>query len=163
VAYATELIETAKKLLSNSGSKQPSVSDCNRAVSTAYYAVFDCLCSTIADRISGGALETHPMQDDWLRLFRSIDHKKLRDALVSVKGRAVATWSGYADISSIFNKLQEAREEADYNHGRLFDHDEASQLLFEAEICIFEVDHARAENPSYLSALIVALFIKSTR
>jgi uncharacterized protein (UPF0332 family) len=132
VTYATDLIASAKKLLIGDGGEPPSSSDCNRAVSTAYYAVFDCICSLCADHLVG-PLEPDSLDSEaWVRVYRSLDHKQISEALPKVKGLAEDTQYFVTSIGAALKSLLEARGDADYNRNKNFDLREASEFINQA-------------------------------
>ena len=92
-----------------------------------------------------------------------IDHKQLRNALIKLKASNHAEMEIYSLISVPFNKLLETRTEADYNRSRVFSRDEAFQLIEDASQCCDTFELLCDDVPNFLSALIVALFIKSDR
>jgi len=74
-----------------------------RAVSSAYYAVFQRLSSLCASRLSGRDSES----EEYLRLYRALDHKGVRAALNKSAYRV--------ELGARFEQLQEARHWADYS------------------------------------------------
>ncbi|NJR20308.1 MAG: hypothetical protein HC777_01705 [Hyphomonadaceae bacterium] len=64
MTYFYDLLGSAKKLLSGPSCTQ---SDVNRATSTAYYAMFDCLASAAADFITGP--KKYPTSLRWFGLL----------------------------------------------------------------------------------------------
>lgn len=74
-----------------------------RAVSSAYYSVFQRLSSLCAARLSGQDLTS----GEYLKLYRAPDHKQVRAALNK---------SPYKfDLGARFEQLQDARHWADYS------------------------------------------------
>jgi uncharacterized protein (UPF0332 family) len=161
LTYCDDLIRTAFKLLSHTEERLPSGSDCNRAVSTAYYAVFDCLCTLIANRLAGEERQASPSSELWIEFYRSVDHIALRDALLRQSDLMILTGDLFSEIVSLgsaFNKLQQARHDADYNQGRLFEPAEASQLVYEASRAIKFAIRTFEQKPLRLGYLLQSVF-----
>lgn len=74
-----------------------------RAVSSAYYSVFQRLSSLCALRLSG----QDPQSEEYLRLYRALDHRQVRSALNNSAFRS--------DLGLPFEQLQNARQWADYS------------------------------------------------
>jgi hypothetical protein len=74
-----------------------------RAMSSAYYAVFQRLSSLCASRLSG----QDPSTEDYRRLYRALEHKQVRTAL----GKSAYK----AELGVPFAQLQDARQWADYS------------------------------------------------
>jgi hypothetical protein len=165
LAYCDDLVLTARKLLQQTQGGLPSGSDCNRAVSTAYYAVFDCLCTLIADRLTGEERQVGANGALWTEFYRSIDHIALRDALQKQNDLLLLPGDLFSEIlslGSVFNKLQQARYDADYNQGRVFEAAEAGQLVYEASRTIEFARSTFKQKPIQLAYLLQAIFsIKS--
>jgi uncharacterized protein (UPF0332 family) len=161
LAYCDDLIRTAFKLLSQTAEHSPTGSDCNRAVSTAYYAVFDFLCTLIADRLAGEERQASPSSELWIEFYRSVDHVALRDALLRQSDLMILTGDLFSEILSLgsaFNKIQQARHDADYNQGRVFEPAEASQLVYEASRAIEFARSTFDQKPLRLAYLLQAVF-----
>ncbi|HXT07936.1 MAG TPA: hypothetical protein VN715_13480 [Roseiarcus sp.] len=74
-----------------------------RAVSSAYYSVFQRLSSLCASRLSG----QDPGSEEYLRLYRALEHKLVRAAL----NRGIYK----VELGVRFERLQDARHWADYS------------------------------------------------
>jgi hypothetical protein len=117
VALSKKLIILASQL----ELKQDEASQ-RRAISTAYYAVFHKLAETITSAILGydqPSIGTS-LAKEWVRVYRSIDHKSLRDALrqfaIAEQQKKVPKERTVIEgISSSFSKLQDNRNNADYD------------------------------------------------
>ena len=77
-----------------------------RAVSTAYYAVFHCLA-----KCSAGALLFEEDTDEYVRVYRSLDHGPLKNAFATGVLKERET---FLEIGSIVILLQSERHKADY-------------------------------------------------
>jgi uncharacterized protein (UPF0332 family) len=132
--YVEELLATAEKLLAEIDGRKPSRSDCNRAVSTAYYAVFHFICAKVADRVSGVTDGTELRHKEWTEVFRSVTHSNLLKALISLTKSRPDAGGNNEFVLKTFNKIQAAREDADYNSLRTFEILESRQLVLEARV-----------------------------
>jgi uncharacterized protein (UPF0332 family) len=169
VSYAQELLETAKRLLIEKNGVAPTRADCNRAASTIYYGLFDCICSAIADRIAGKHLENSIPSDEWTHVYRSISHIALEAALLRVN-RPIQEFSLDAEIAKIlavtFKRGKDERTKADYDRAQDVDLDAAKQLLKETESAIFlsEVPGALDfDTEAWLSSLVIELFFSKPK
>lgn len=100
-------LETARTLVSLDR-QRPKQASLRRAVSTAYYAVFQALCELCADTLVG-------WDQSWdvvTPIFRSLDHAQ---ALRILSSRGFATTPQFERLGFLFNELQTAREWADYS------------------------------------------------
>lgn len=155
-------MESARLLLREHDGRPVKASDCNRAVSTAYYALFDCICSKVADRVAGKLLVQRAPSVAWLRVYRSLDHKSVRDALLRATQAEANETNPFAVIATIFNKLLEAREFADYDRGKDFDLEAVCVKVFEAQFAVdfLEVAGMHCENEAELiSQMIVEILV----
>jgi uncharacterized protein (UPF0332 family) len=161
VTYAQELLESARKLLREQDGGPTKASDCNRAISTAYYALFDCICTTVADRVAGKPLDHRNPSAPWLRVYRSFDHKFVRDTLVRATQAVENEANPFSTIATIFNRLMDAREFADYDRGKDFDVDAVLVKIFEAQFAVEVVENAsnNSAEEALLSHIIVELLI----
>ena len=135
---------------------RPRRSDCNRAVSTAYYAVFDCLCRSIANRIVGQVPRGMTASDVWVQVFRTLDHERAGTVLGKTLNEKSVFGSQLRSFAVTFIKLKEARHEADYNPSRHYNKDEAQFFIDEARRAI---DLFRTAPKEDLSTLFVALVL----
>ncbi|MCJ2020847.1 MULTISPECIES: hypothetical protein [unclassified Methylobacterium] len=108
------LLEIAVHLTSVRGRRIVEQAAFRRALSSAYYAVFHCLCQICCD---GLRLWT-ASADEIELVYRNLEHNRARDVLASSKTRAL-----HQDISvvaDVFIALRRWREDADYSQpGRL--------------------------------------------
>ncbi len=157
MSYSIDLLSSGQKLLGGVRGR-PRRSDCNRAVSTAYYAVFDCLCRGIANRIVGQIPRGTPASKVWVKVFRSLNHEHAGSTLghtLLPEAQSGAELQGFA---TRFNKLKNARHEADYNPSRHFNKDEAQALLDEARTAIELFQSIPKDD---FAKLIVALVVNT--
>jgi hypothetical protein len=104
------LVATAR-LLAGTGKGRPRQADLQRAVSTAYYALFHVMADDAASLLVGsGAGRPNKA---WSQAYRSLDHGAARSACQSVaKLNFPPSITGLADI---FVALQQERHLADYD------------------------------------------------
>lgn len=120
---------SARRLASASAST-PTESDLRRAVSTAYYAVFTELAELCADHLAGSEFGRRD-DENWRRVFRSLDHGRLRAV---IREEPEVFKSGIAVFAETFERLKGLRHTADYDPAPFpFDLDEVHGLLDDAE------------------------------
>jgi hypothetical protein len=131
-------------------------------MSTAYYALFDCICSAVADRVAGKLEDDRRPGASWSRVYRSLDHKFVRDTLVRVTKAEASEASIFSTVATIYTRLIEAREFADYDRGTNFDVDAVKVKIFEAQFAVEIVEGASSLSCSeaeVLSQIIVELIV----
>jgi uncharacterized protein (UPF0332 family) len=128
----------------------------DRAVSTSYYAVFGAICGVIADHLC----PEFQGQPDWVRAYRSIDHKKLLGALTEIQGRGdeFGVGSALKELADILKDLKAKREKADYVPMNSFTQDEAMQIQQTARLAVGTLIEVVSNNPSARRALSVSYF-----
>lgn len=134
----------------------PSASHANRAVSTAYYALFHHLCCTAADEFIGNGED---VDEPYLtrakdHMIRSVSHKGLvkRMGKVQGQGTGVGFPQGIVDFANTFCDLYQRRIEADYDTFKPFSVPEAQTYVANAENAITEFS---AEPKKHQKALLV--------
>lgn len=95
------------RLLATVDKGRPRSASLRRAVSTAYYAVFQALCTACADRLVG----SQPW-DVYTPVFRALDHSSTTHALLQP---VLAMTPELRRLGLLLKDLQTAREWADYN------------------------------------------------
>jgi uncharacterized protein (UPF0332 family) len=148
LAYYDDLLNSADKLLGNSRGR-PQFSNCNRAVSTAYYAIFDLICRSCADRVCGPIVAGQRPSAHWVQVYRCLDHSSIKKKLLDIPSDNPT----FAHVSLPFKKLQEARHSADYDPSRQFSKAEAEALISEARVAIQFFKNLPREN---ITDLIIA-------
>lgn len=152
------LLETARRLVAVS-QKDASETDANRAVSTAYYAVFAHLAGIVADKIAGRVDVDGLNGKAWVRAYRSVDHKPMRDAFLRAVGLTeLDTFKGLKAAASAFQRLQTARESADYDPMDNFSPDQARALILEAQFVVDELSNA---SPEALGVIVVEIILRT--
>ena len=129
------LFDAAKSLagLANdapAGSGRPRQVMLQRAVSTAYYAMFHALCGSNSDTLIG----TVPIGPDiglWLKIYRALGHREAKDRLASYRQQNPVL--DIQNFASVFSSTQEQRHNADYNPRRSFSRSEVDRLIARAE------------------------------
>lgn len=122
-----------------------------RAVSSAYYAMFHALAKSCTECLLPG---TNPGSDEYIRVYRALNHKPLRDAFrLSPLKEALALRS----IGTILAELQSAREDADYsppgNH--LFPLASARDLVAKARRAVSDLDKLTEEERRALATCLL--------
>jgi hypothetical protein len=96
------------RLLATHDKGRPRPASLRRAVSTAYYAVFQALCATCADTLVGWSKPW----EVFTPVFRALEHGRAAHTLLLP---SLATTSELQRFGLAFKELQEAREWADYS------------------------------------------------
>jgi len=100
-------LETSRTLVSLDR-ERPKQASLRRAVSTAYYAMFQALCELCADTLVGW----DQSWDAVTPIFRSLDHSHASRVLAS---RSSGVSAQMERLGVLFKELQTAREWADYS------------------------------------------------
>jgi uncharacterized protein (UPF0332 family) len=159
VSYSTDLLLTARRLIGGARGR-PKQSDCNRAVSTAYYAVFDCLCRGVANQIVGPEPRSSEPNETWVLVYRSLDHGKA-DSELKKCAAAVQNETNSIKIREFaadFLALKAARHDADYNPLKKFNKKNAEGLINRADLA---VQRFRSIPKDDLLKLVVALIVNT--
>lgn len=146
------------RLLATHDKRRPRQASLRRAVSTAYYAVFQALCATCADTLvkSSSAWETYTP------VFRALDHNRTAQIL-SQSAPAIA--SDVQRVGWAFKELLAAREWADYSpeprpdfeEGRpFFTREETLSLIEVAEAAVAILDRLDKDARLKLAVRLVA-------
>ncbi|MCY4445882.1 MAG: hypothetical protein OXC02_05405 [Rhodobacteraceae bacterium] len=109
----SELIDTAHHLVDRNSTGKPRQSDLNRAMSTAYYAMFHALCRNCADCVVG---TRHSLRSElaWMQAYRAANHSTVNSRCLNklVMNQFPKNIQEFADS---FVALQKKRHQADYN------------------------------------------------
>ena len=111
-----------------------------RAVSSAYYSLFQALCDVVAQGLS----RAHPDSDEYRRAFRLLDHSQCRKNLKQSLEFKI-------DLGVPFEQLQDVRQCADYSSaphpdasmsksGEVFSYGEAHIFCRKAEVALLYLD-----------------------
>lgn len=87
---------------------RPRQASLRRAVSTAYYALFQALCEMCADELVGW----NKPWESFTPIFRAVEHGRAAQTLLQ---RNMANTPEWQRLGFVFKELQTAREWADYN------------------------------------------------
>lgn len=148
MAYADELLELAKQLAAVE-SKDLQQAYYRRAVSTAYYALFHLLISE--------ATANWKFAEQRAELGRLFEHGKMKDAAQQIRAsQSDPAASVLLDIAKTFVRLQQNRQEADYNVAKEWDQaDVETQIKAAAEA--FESWRAISAEPRAQAFLVSML------
>jgi uncharacterized protein (UPF0332 family) len=106
-----DLIKTAKELVGSSDGK-PRQPNLNRAISTAYYALFHTLARCCADMMIGSSSATRS-KAAWRQVYRALDHNFAREAC---QKKAIRKFpKEIQDFANAFITMQKKRHNADYD------------------------------------------------
>jgi hypothetical protein len=106
-SLAKHQLENAR-LLATHDQGRPRQASLRRAVSTAYYALFQALCETCADTLVGW----EKPWEAFTPVFRALDHGRTGNAILH---SSLATRLDVQRLGAAFKELQAARIWADYN------------------------------------------------
>jgi hypothetical protein len=128
MAFAEDLLEQAYHLARRERTK-PRQGSLRRAVSTAYYALFNLLIREATGNWKGNAQRA--------RLARAFEHGKMRrasDGVVHLKfpGQDKQTVADLKKVAAAFASLQEARHIADYDGSRKWSRTDALRTVNQA-------------------------------
>ena len=128
------LIDAARILAGVSGGAtapgRPRQAMLKRAVSTAYYAMFDALCASNANALVGTS-PTGEALDLWIQTYRALDHGQAKNRLLAYLRQSSIT--EVRDFASEFANLQEHRLAADYNPSSVLTRSQVVRLIDRAE------------------------------
>jgi hypothetical protein len=138
---------------------RPRQASLRRAVSTAYYAVFQALCETCAADLVGWGKPW----ESFTPVFRALDHNRAAQLLLQ---RNFAVTPDLQRLGLAFNDLQLAREWADYNpeprpnfeattNFRPFTRGETLTLIESADEAIRVIDRLGSHERLKLAARLV--------
>lgn len=132
-----------------------------RAVSTAYYGLYHCVCLEAARTLIPSAPPTQQMF-----LARAFGHREVKTCCEWIAGRRGGTHryvvplvralkqSEFVDVADSFCDLQEARHQADYDHLASFSKATANSLVAEARFAIAAIESASADEREAFFALL---------
>jgi hypothetical protein len=144
----TDQLDIAETLATKADPRKPRQASLRRAVSTAYYALFQALCKMSADRLVGW----NQPWEIFTPVYRSLDHGRTLNVL-SERGsdRTHPLGDAVEKIGVAFKELQAAREWADYNpephpdprrtsEGVSFSRENALELIAAARVAVTALD-----------------------
>jgi hypothetical protein len=128
---AAGLLGAAHRLAS-AGRGRPAQPYLKRAVSTAYYALFEALARECADSLVGAGRARGT--STWGQVYRALEHGFAKNACSQAKNLSLpASIIAFADT---FTALQEQRHQADYDPTARFSRAEVIDLINSAETAI---------------------------
>ena len=101
-----------------------------RAVSTAYYAMFDALCTSNANALVGTSA-SEADAELWVQTYRALDHGQAKNRLLAY--RQQSSVPEIRNFANVFGDLQTYRLDADYNPRSVFSRHEVAYLIDRAE------------------------------
>lgn len=167
--FVSDQLENAE-LLAAAGPTRPRQAALRRAVSTAYYALFQALCELTARELVGW----NKPWDAFTPIYRSLDHGHARTVLTENRSRRHALGEIVEKFGIAFRELRDAREWADYNPephpdpdkaiaGARFSRQDAIELIQIARQALQSLDGLDNETKLRLATLLVARRRKETR
>ena len=148
--YWRNLVFAGRDLLNPQGTSDPPTEEhIRRAVSSAYYATFHALAASNADVLVG------PPHDPvtaatWTRVYRGLDHTIARRELQRHRRTFSAPSQTFADT---FQHLQNRRHSADYDPSAIFNANEPTIWLAEAEVSIIDFLQVERNERAYIATL----------
>lgn len=149
------LLGTARRLAQASPSR-PRQSDLNRAISTAYYALFHAVARSNADRLVGTGVNRS--NKAWVQAYRALDHGSGKTACQQVPSLGFSP--GLVIVAQAFTALQEARHKADYDPDFRPSRRDALAAVAQAELAIAELKQSTLQDRS---AFAVQLLVRRPR
>jgi len=150
------LIKTANALARRTPSR-PLNSDSRRAISTAYYAMFHCLCKFCADNFIG-SVRAGRTERAWAQTYRALNHGAVKNACkrwVEQLGTGAGFPQEILDFADFFVTMQQARHDADYNPLKRYTRQEVLLLISGAQIAILNFESADLRHKKAFAALIL--------
>ncbi len=157
MGIAEELLTLAGRLANPAPSEQEQAS-LRRSISTTYYALFHLLVQEAVQSWNGSATARFGLE-------RKFEHKIMKDVSNSVLRNSWRGWSTPSPVvpakleavARVFAKLQESRQQADYDNARIWESTEAQAIVTEAETAFAnwaKIKTHPAANEYLLSLLI---------
>lgn len=144
-----ELLRLAKVLAADLGGLPRWVAH-NRAVSTAYYAVFHAIAELCARQLVG-AWKPWPA---FRQVYRSLDHGRAAAVFKDLQNDNASGRSA-KDLGQIFVDLQKARHSADYDPGYRASPAELQDLIMRAELGIALIQQVPSAERKLLAARLI--------
>lgn len=161
---ATDLLATARLLLSAGTASPPSEAQLRRAVSTAYYAVFHKVVQAGAERLMGSGSQGTA---GYGLIYRSFNHGRMKSVCESLSvarlSKTLQQQLGRTAVSlemrgfaAAFATLQEARHFADYDPAVRFTLSDAADFIDKAEAAMATFDAITPGEKADVLALMLA-------
>ena len=128
------LIGFARGAVGNAVPDDPHHTHLRRATSAAYYAMFHCLAESCADLIAG-EYPRDVSRRAWVQVYRALEHGVVKNR--AGNQRIFSRFSpDIKDFASIFVRLQDKRNDADYNPFATFSDGDVEVDIDDAETAI---------------------------
>lgn len=145
-----ELIAQAYRL-AHATRRRPRQVDVNRALSSAYYALFHTLARVCADAIAGTGGDRS--QAAWRQTYRALAHGTAKNACKQARNKGFpAEIVGFAEA---FVDLQELRHAADYDSTAAFRRADVVAVIGRAEKVIGDLRRVRRSDLRAFVALVL--------
>src|ERR1700733_11358315 len=133
MGIAQDLLTLAGRLASPAPT-EPEQASLRRSISTAYYALFHLLVQEAVQNWNGSSTAR-------IGLERKFEHKTMKDVSNSISRNSWRGWSTPSPVvppeleavARVFAKLQESRQQADYDNARIWESTEAQAIVTDAE------------------------------
>ncbi len=129
------LLNAARGLVADEAASN---SHCARAISTAYYAIFQHICSSSADLLIGGSDKELTRAKS--HMMRSIGHKALMKRLESAQNASIGFHESLIGFANSFCILQVTRTHADYDATKPFSRADALTAILNATMWMSAYD-----------------------
>ncbi len=123
-----------------------------RAVSTAYYAMFDALCASNANALVGTSA-SGPDAELWVQTYRALDHGQAKNRLLAYRQQSSAP--EIRNFANLFGDLQTYRLNADYNPRSVFTRSRVAILIDRAEAVTQAFDNLPARPRRMLATYLL--------
>ena len=150
-----ELIAQANRL-ARATKQRPRQVDMNRAVSTAYYALFHTMARLCADTIAGTGKTRSTTA--WQQTYRALAHGFAKNACAQVRTKGFSP--EITRFAMAFVELQQQRHDADYDPTKIFKRSDVIPLIELAERAILDL---RAAPRSELRAFVALVLVPERR
>ncbi len=137
-----DLISAATHLLDEQRPGPPRQAFLKRAISTAYYAMFHCLCATGADCLVGASRRNAKA---WLQIYRAFDHGTIKRQCRN-QGTISQSPESTRNFGEKILELQEARHQADYNPASRYTLRQARNYVNAARKAINKLSNASKQD-----------------
>lgn len=159
----SDLLATARLLLSAGSIQPPSEAQLRRAVSTAYYALFHTVLRAGAERFMGDGKRRSAGYSLLYRSFNhgrikavceSLDVKTLNKTLQQQLGRTAVSQE-MRNFANAFSALQEARHLADYDPSAKFVFSDSADLVGAANVAMMAFEQVMPDERTDVLALML--------
>lgn len=131
---------------------RPQQARLRRAISTAYYAMFQALAENNANMLIGVSNELRN-PPEWVRTYRALDHGRARSQVI---GSTINQFPDtILDFAETFIYLQELRHDADYNPLSVFTRSETTAAISRAAAAVERFIDTAARNRRAFAAQVL--------